>query len=95
MGRLGDSGRGVVARVSVEELAAGESAIRVAECSSLVSAGEERSTLEENVEEDRVTCKVWHDKRSGAIKFEIKTWFLNLKRSLPTCGSLESRREGS
>ena len=45
----------------VEELAAGESAIRVAECSSLVSAGEERSTLEENVEEDRVTCKVWHN----------------------------------
>ena len=48
----------MVARVSVEELPAGESAIRVAECSSLVSAGEERSTLEEKVEEDRVTCKV-------------------------------------
>ena len=69
MGRLGDSGRGVVARVSVDELPAGESAIRVAECSSLVSAGEERSTLEEKVEEDRVTCKVWRNKRSGAIQF--------------------------
>ena len=54
--------------MSVEELPAGESAIRVAECSSLVSAGEERSTLEEKVEEDRVTCKVWRNKRSGAIK---------------------------
>ena len=75
MGRLGDSGRGVVARVRVEELAAGESAIRVAECSSLVSAGEERSTLEENVEEDRVTCKVWCDKRSGAVKLKSKHGF--------------------
>ena len=58
LGRVGDSGRGVVARVRVEEVAAGESATRVAECSSLVSAGEERSTFEEKVEDDKETCSV-------------------------------------
>ena len=58
LGRVGDSGRGVVARVRVEEVAAGESATRVAECSSLVSGGEERSTFEEKVEDDKETCCV-------------------------------------
>ena len=56
LGSVGDSGRGVVAKVRVEEVAAGESATRVAECSSLVSTGEERSTFEENVEDDKETC---------------------------------------
>ena len=56
LGSVGDSGRGVVAKVRVEEVGAGESATRVAECSSLVSTGEERSTFEENVEDDKETC---------------------------------------
>ena len=63
LGRVGDSGRGVVAKVRVEEVAAGESATRVAECSSLVSGGEERSAFDEKVEDDKETCSSVTQKR--------------------------------